>query len=200
MEARLKLLLAAAAATGAWSAWVTLHPAGVQPVAAVVPSAVPAIAPAIAPAIVPAPEPARGLAVSVDPGTVVAAAPPAPAAPASRANPDVASRPDAFATRDWTPPPPPPPPAPPPVVAPPPPPPAPPPPPTLPYRFVGMLDDPSGKRQRVFLSLGDKLLVAGPGDVLEGGFRLDSIGAQELVFVHVQQNVSVRLSATGGPS
>jgi hypothetical protein len=62
------------------------------------------------------------------------------------------------------------------------------------------MDDPGAAKPRVFLALGEKLLVASPGDVLEGGFRLESIGAQELVFIHLQQNVSVKLSATGGQS
>lgn len=104
---------------------------------------------------------------------------------------------DAFAPRDWEPPPPPPPP-PPPVVAPPPPaPPPPPPPPVLPYRFVGLLDDKGAVKPRVFLSLGDKLLIVSAGDALEGGFRLDAITAQELVFTHVQNNVTLRLDVQG---
>lgn len=107
---------------------------------------------------------------------------------------------DAFAARDWQPPPPPPPPAPPP---PPPAPPAPPPAPvlpTLPYRFVGLLDEGAGAKPRVFLSLGDKLLVASAGESLEGGFRLDAISGQELVFTHLQQNITLRLSVQGGSS
>jgi hypothetical protein len=103
---------------------------------------------------------------------------------------------DAFGKLSWLPPPPPPPP--PVVVVPAPrPPPPPPPPPTLPYKFVGLLDDAQTGKPRVFLSLGEKLLVASPGDVLEGGFRLDSIGAQELAFTHMQQNISLKLSVAG---
>lgn len=105
---------------------------------------------------------------------------------------------DAFPNLSWLPPAPPPP-APAAVVAPPPPPPpAPPPLPTLPYRFVGLLDDAQAGKPRVFLALGEKLLVASPGDLLEGGFRLESIGSQELVFVHLQQNLTLRLSVAGG--
>ena len=113
-----------------------------------------------------------------------------------------ASERDAFGTRNWlAPPPPPPKAAPAPVVvvaapvAPP-----PPPPPTLPYRFVGMLDGNPANRPQVFLALGEKLLVAAPGDVLDGGFRLDTVRNTELVFTHVQQGLTVRMPLSGVPS
>lgn len=109
---------------------------------------------------------------------------------------------DAFGTRNWlVPPPPPPKAAPAPVevvaapVAPP-----PPPPPTLPYRFVGMLAGEPAGRPQVFLALGEKLLVAAPGDVLDGGFRLETIRNTELVFTHVQQGLTVRMPLSGVPS
>ena len=188
MEPRLKLLLAGAALTGVWSAWIALD--ATAPVVAATPAA---------------PTPRAGnvervavatMPASTSTSTSMSAAP----APAPRASVDTEQRPDAFALRNWQPPPPPPPPAPPPPPPPPPAVPPPPPPPPLPYRFVGLLADPSAPKTRVFLSLGEKLLVASPGDVLEGGFRLESIGAQELVFVHLQQNVTVKLSAAGGQS
>ena len=72
--------------------------------------------------------------------------------------------------------------------------------PVLPYRFVGLLDEAQPGGVRVFLAVGDKLLVAGPGDVLDGGFRLDEIRATELVFTHVQLGRTVRLPLAGVPS
>jgi hypothetical protein len=66
--------------------------------------------------------------------------------------------------------------------------------PTLPYRFVGLLDEGKAAKPRVFLALGDKLIVADTGQVLEGGFRLDSISGQELVFTHMQQQKTLHLS------
>jgi hypothetical protein len=72
--------------------------------------------------------------------------------------------------------------------------------PPLPYRFVGLLDEAQPGGARVFLAVGDKLLVAGPGDVLDGGFRLDEIRATELVFTHVQLGRTVRLPLAGVPS
>jgi hypothetical protein len=109
---------------------------------------------------------------------------------------------DAFGTRNWLAPPPPPPkaaPAPVEVVAAPIAPP-PPPPPTLPYRFVGMLAGEPAGRPQVFLALGEKLLVAAPGDVLDGGFRLETVRNTELVFTHVQQGLTVRMPLSGVPS
>lgn len=76
--------------------------------------------------------------------------------------------------------------------------PAPPPPPQLPYRFLGTYAEKTDS-PTVFLALGERLLVAKTGDTLEGGFRLEAVSARELTFVHVQQNVTLRLSVTGGP-
>lgn len=75
-----------------------------------------------------------------------------------------------------------------------------PPPPALPYRYVGMLESLPSDKPKVFLSVGDKLIVAAPGDALDGGFRLEAIRATELVFLHVQQGVTVRLPLSGAPS
>lgn len=113
---------------------------------------------------------------------------------------------DAFGARSFEPAPAPPPKPAPVVAAPPPPPaaapaaPAAPPLPALPYKFVGMLETLPGKKPQVFLSVGDKLLVAAPGEALEGGFRLDAIKPTELVFIHVQQGVTVRMPLSGAPS
>jgi hypothetical protein len=63
-----------------------------------------------------------------------------------------------------------------------------------------MLETLPGKKPQVFLSVGDKLLVAAPGDALEGGFRLDAVKPTELVFIHVQQGVTVRMPLSGAPS
>lgn len=81
------------------------------------------------------------------------------------------------------------------VVEPPAPPPAPPL--QLPYRFLGMYADKTGPPS-VFLSLGERLIVAKSGDLVEGGFRLETVSARELTFVHVQQNVTLRMSVDGG--
>lgn len=77
---------------------------------------------------------------------------------------------------------------------------APPPPPPLqlPYKFLGMYAEKTGAPS-VFLALGERLIVAKSGDTVEGGFRLQSVSARELTFVHVQQNVTLRMSVDGGP-
>lgn len=180
---RRPILFGSAAAAGLWSAWIVLRSqASAQ--AGVELSSPAARAPAPRPrAEAPAPGPTTR---TVEARTTLR----------PKLESDASS--DAFAPRDWEPPPPPPPP-PPPVMAPPPPaPPPPPPPPVLPYRFVGLLDDKGAVKPRVFISLGDKLLIASVGDTLEGGFRLDAITAQELVFTHIQNNVLLRLDVQGG--
>lgn len=78
-------------------------------------------------------------------------------------------------------------------------PPPPPPPPKLPYRFYGVFNEP-GQAPMVFLGLGGALIHARAGDTLEGGFRLDSITRRELTFVHVQQNLTLRMPIDGEPS
>jgi hypothetical protein len=100
----------------------------------------------------------------------------------------------AFGTRTWVAPPPPPPPA---AAAPPP---APPQPPPLPYKFVGLIEPKAGEKPSVFLSLGDKLLVASVGEPLEGGFRIESITATEIVFFNPQWNNTTKLSIEGEKS
>lgn len=155
--------------------------------------------------------PVNVVAVALRPTTVAAPAVAAPAAPAlaAPAEPALPRRAqlvaepgdDSFAARQWLPPPPPPPPPSKIVQAPPPPPsPAPPPPPTLPYKLVGLMDAGAGAKPQVFLALQDRLLVASPGDVLDGGFRLDAVNARELSFTHLASNVTLRMSVTGAPS
>jgi hypothetical protein len=76
------------------------------------------------------------------------------------------------------------------------PPPPPPPPPRLPFRFMGMVNDPEMPAS-VFLISGNTLILAHPGDTLEGGFRLESVSPRELVFQHPQHKQAVRLSVDG---
>jgi hypothetical protein len=83
------------------------------------------------------------------------------------------------------------------VVQPPPPPP-PAPLPTLPYRYVGMLSERDGGDARVFLMLGDKMLMARRGETLDGGWRLDTISPQELQFVRPSDNTTLKLSVEEG--
>jgi hypothetical protein len=190
-------LWAAAAAVVAWSGWIVIRGEDtVEPVAK-------------------ADRANRRPAAPVErlsptgPGTALAAAPApltAAASAVAAARLDPRAQADAFGARSFEPPPPPAPKAAPAVAAPPPPPPAAPvaaapsPPPALPYKFVGMLETLPSAKPQVFLSVGDKLLVAGPGDALEGGFRLEAIKANELVFIHVQQGVTVRMPLSGAPS
>ncbi len=81
------------------------------------------------------------------------------------------------------------------VVAPPPP--APPPRPVLPYRFLGMLADRDGSQPQVFLLMGEKILLARPGESLEGGFKLEGIGPRELRFVWPADNTILTLGIDG---
>jgi hypothetical protein len=74
--------------------------------------------------------------------------------------------------------------------------PAPPPVPQLPYRYYGTVKE-RGLPPSVFLALDGALIQAKAGDVLQGGYRLESIAAHELLFVHLQQNLTLRLSVDG---
>jgi hypothetical protein len=78
-----------------------------------------------------------------------------------------------------------------------PPPPPPPPKPVLPYRYLGMLADRDGSQPQVFLLMGDKILLARPGELLEGGFKLEGIGARELRFVWPADNTVLKLGIDG---
>jgi hypothetical protein len=88
---------------------------------------------------------------------------------------------DPFTVSSWLPPAPPPPPPPPPAPA------APPTAPPLPFGFVGTLGGDTTKSQ-VFLSNGDRLLIASPGDVIEGQYRLEKIAATSVVFTYLPLN------------
>jgi len=88
---------------------------------------------------------------------------------------------DPFTVSSWLPPAPPPPPPAPPAPA------APPTAPPLPFGFVGTLGGDTGRSQ-VFLSNGDRLLIASPGDVIEGQYRLEKIAATSVVFTYLPLN------------
>lgn len=78
-------------------------------------------------------------------------------------------------------------------VAPPPPPPAP----TLPYRYLGQIAEPDGKDARVFLLLGEQVLIARAGDTLEGGWRLAAIQPQLLRFERPSDHLPLTLATDG---
>jgi hypothetical protein len=61
-----------------------------------------------------------------------------------------------------------------------------------------MLADRDGGDARVFLMLGDKMLMARSGETLEGGWRLDNIGSRELKFVRPSDNTTLKLSVEEG--
>lgn len=100
---------------------------------------------------------------------------------------------DPFAPRQWeakaepTPPPPP-------VVAPPPPPPEPTGPPPLPYKFMGSLND--GGVQTIYLSQGEQTLLAKPGAVLDGTYKVLSIDSQQIEFEYIPTGEHQRLPLT----
>lgn len=73
------------------------------------------------------------------------------------------------------------------------------PPPRLPYRFVGLMTE-NGKPARVYLALGDQLIEARPGDLLDGGYQLQSIAPRELVFLNTQLKLTVRMPVDGETS
>jgi hypothetical protein len=179
---RIRLLLSVAALSGMWALWASTRPPELTPVAKARPR----------------PAMTRGGARSVhDEGQerVLAARVPL----TEEASADPFSIPVVAAQRVAAPPAPPPAPPPPVVeVVQPPPPPPPAPLPTLPYRYVGMLSERDGGDARVFLMLGDKMLMARRGETLDGGWRLDTISPQELQFVRPSDNTTLKLSVEEG--
>jgi len=133
-------------------------------------------------------EPAR-VAVA-DTGAAGRAAVPAGVASA-RAPIEVNRTADAFPSMVWTPPPPPP--------APPPPPPPPPPPtaPSLPFKFVGMIEQKSD-RPAAFLAKGDALHIVRVGDVVDSTYRVDSLSPTQIVVTYLPLNQRQSLSVDGG--
>ncbi|MEY4907155.1 MAG: hypothetical protein RL260_873 [Pseudomonadota bacterium] len=78
-------------------------------------------------------------------------------------------------------------------------PPPPPAPPALPYRYLGQIADPQGGDARAFLLFGEQLLIARPGEALDGGWRLTAIQAQALRFERVSDRLPLTLAtATDG--
>lgn len=114
-----------------------------------------------------------------------------PAAAASRAVPSGEGQ--AFARLSWLPP------RPPPAPAPPPPPPAPvvPTAPPLPFNFVGMVDNGTGKPQ-AFLAKGDALLVVSAGQLLENNtYRVDSFDANQVVLTYLPLSMKQTIDVSG---
>ena len=106
---------------------------------------------------------------------------------------------DPFATLDWQPPPPPPPPAPPPPR----PPPALRPPlataPSLPFAFIGMVEEGLGKPQ-AFLTKGEALLVVSNGDLIDNGtYRVESVSAKGIVLTYMPLAQQQTLDVPGVP-
>jgi hypothetical protein len=81
-----------------------------------------------------------------------------------------------FAKTDWTPAPP----AAAPVVAPPAPPPKAPP---VPFSFVGLLENRA--KPQAFLAKGSELLIVSAGDTLDAAYRVESLGAREIVLTYL---------------
>jgi hypothetical protein len=124
------------------------------------------------------------------PGTT-AAAPSTAAPPAGRFRLTADGAGDAFRTAAWTPPPPPPPPP----VAPPPP--SPPTAPPLPFSFVGLLEQKSGK-PTAFLAKGEALVVAGVGDVIDGTYRVESLSPTGVVVTYLPLSQRQTVGPSGG--
>jgi len=65
----------------------------------------------------------------------------------------------------------------------------------FPYRYAGQISLPSGETQ-VYLTKGSELLLVKAGDVLEGVFRVTSVGEEALEVVHVATQVATLLQYT----
>jgi len=70
-------------------------------------------------------------------------------------------------------------------------PPPPPRPPPLPFKYLGQLAE--AGRTLVFLTAGDRNLVVGTGDVIDGLYRIDAIGTDELMLTYLPMNVQQTL-------
>jgi len=66
---------------------------------------------------------------------------------------------------------------------------------SFPYRYAGQLSLPSGEVQ-VYLTKGSELLLVKAGDMLEGQFRVTSVGEEALEVVHVATQVATLLQYT----
>lgn len=65
----------------------------------------------------------------------------------------------------------------------------------FPYRYAGQISLPDGETQ-VYLTKGSELLLVKAGDVLEGMFRVTSVGEEALEVVHVASQVATQLQYT----
>ena len=97
---------------------------------------------------------------------------------------------DAFVAKSWTVAPPPPPPAPP---APPPPPPPPPQAPPLPFQYMGSMQV-SAERTVWYLRQGERLIVAGTGDLIDSAYRIEGAATGQLHFTYLPLNQRQTLS------
>jgi hypothetical protein len=125
--------------------------------------------------------------------TISAAASAPVAGPPERAAIEVGSATETFKGMSWTPPPPPPPPATPTVLPPPPPPSAP----SLPFRFIGMLEQKSD-RPTAFLAKGEALHVVRVGDVIDNMYRIESLSPAQVVLTYLPLDQRQTLSVVGG--
>lgn len=147
----------------------------------------------------------RGVGGCADATATVAGRAQPPAASAPRPAASAAGRPDrsdaipgetgpVFASLSW-------------VVAPPPPPkrlaavaapPAAPVAPPLPFAFVGLVEKGTPKPQ-AFLSRGEELLVVAAGDLVDGGtYRVETVDATQIVFVHLPTKTRQAINLSGG--
>jgi hypothetical protein len=99
---------------------------------------------------------------------------------------------NAFPSMVWTPPPPPPPPP-----APPPPPPPPPSAPSLPFKFVGMMEQ-TADRPTAFLAKGETLHIVKVGDIVDSVYRVESLSPTQIVVTFLPLNQRQSLSVDGG--
>jgi hypothetical protein len=65
----------------------------------------------------------------------------------------------------------------------------------FPYRYAGQISLPGGETQ-VYLTKGSELLLVKAGDVLEGEFRVTSVGEEALEVLHVATQVATLLQYT----
>jgi len=72
----------------------------------------------------------------------------------------------------------------------------------FPYRYAGQISLPGGETQ-VYLTKGGELLLVKAGDMLEGAFRVTSVGEESLEVLHLASHVSTLLqysSLSGEPA
>jgi hypothetical protein len=78
-----------------------------------------------------------------------------------------------------------------------PPPPSPPTAPPLPFSFVGLLEQKSGK-PTAFLAKGEALVVAGVGDVIDGTYRVESLSPTGVVVTYLPLSQRQTVGPSGG--